>query len=236
MKTTIYEFSKKASVKNFILAITIVAIASCSKNEDKPAVVEPVLPVAIPVPSAEITLSNTTVFNIPDAVTITAPGCGNNATLGTIFSPITVDKEGVIKDASKITIEIDIVHKFTGDIIIELQAPSGESCGLLKRVYATSDSSCNPSVNASYVAGNKLSFNSLNTTALGSGAIATGSYKTTGPNAGAFPSSILMTPLSTFFTDKSIKGVWKLIAYDCSAADLGKINAWKIKFDTGALK
>jgi subtilisin-like proprotein convertase family protein len=230
MKTTIYEFSKKASVKQFFLAITMIAIASCSKNDDKPAVV------AEPVPSVAITLTNNTVYDIPDAVTITAPGCGNNATPSMVFSPITVGTEGVIKDASKITIEIDIVHQYTNDIIIELEAPSGESCGLLKRVYATSDSACNSSLNANYVAGNKLSFNSLNTTPLGSGAIATGSYKTTGPNLGTFPSSVLMTPLSTFFTDKSIKGVWKLRAYDCSAVDVGKINAWKIKFDTGALK
>jgi subtilisin-like proprotein convertase family protein len=229
MKTTIYEFSKKASVKQFFLAITMVAMASCSKNDDK---------AVVPEPSVAINLANNTVFDIPDAVKIngTTNDCGINTTPGTIVSPITVDTEGVIKDASKITIEIDIVHQYTAEVVIELIAPSGESCGLLKRVYANEDNICTASVGASYLVGNKLSFNSLNTTALGTGGIASGSYKTTGPNAGTFPTSVLMTPLSTFFTDKSIKGVWKLRAYDCSAVDVGKINAWKIKFDTGALK
>ena len=218
-----------------ILTITILSllVTSCSKNEDTPAPPPPQ-------PSAAAVYENNTVFNILDAVKIVGSlnECGSNTTPGTIFSPITISTDEIIKDASKLTIEIDISHQYAAEVVIELIAPSGESCGLLKRVYSTGDTACSSSagIGAKYVAGNKLSFNSLYTNELGVGEIITGNYKTTAATTGTFPAAVLMTTLNTFFTDKSIKGIWKLKAYDCAVGDLGKINAWKIKFDVGALK
>lgn len=220
----------KTLKKTLLILSLFILIFSCSKDDES---VPPVVDTKLALPAI---LSNDTMFLIPDANANSSAGCGSNAQPGSVVSEIVIEKNGIIKDASKVTVEIDIKHPFANEVVIELLTPNGESCGLLKRVYAYDDISCGSSMASKYESGNKLSFNSLNSTAIGSGIVTTGNYKTTGPLNGTYPAAVLMTPLNTFFTSKNIKGVWKLKAYDCSKSDIGKLNSWKIKFETGALE
>jgi subtilisin-like proprotein convertase family protein len=52
----------------------------------------------------------------------------------------------------------------------------------------------------------------------------------------SIPFAVPMTSLSTFFMDKNIKGKWTIKVYDYQIGDSGKLNSWKIYFDTEALK
>ena len=225
------------TLKIILAILTFISISSCSKN-DEPTIT-PVVDTKLALPTI---LSNDTMFPIPDA---TGPNnglasCGIDAQPGSVVSEIVIVKDGIIKDASKVTVEIDLEHLYISEIVIELIAPNGESCGLLKRAYAAGDNSCTNPTKLKYKIGNKLSFNSLFTgdfsLLVAPGNVPTGNYKPIGPSLGTYPVAILMTPLNTFFTTKNIKGIWKLKAYDCSKGDIGKLNSWKIKFDTGALE
>ncbi len=223
------------TLKNTIAIALLIFVVSCSKK-DEPS--PPAEESKLALPAA---LSNNTLFLIPDA-TSTKPTtyCGSDAQPGSVVSEIVIDKDGIIKDASKVTVEIDLEHKYGGEIIIELFAPNGASCGLLKRAFSFSDSHCLVSKDLKFISGNKLSFNSLFTDnftlLLANNIVPTGNYKPTAADAGTYPAAVLMTPLNTFFTGKNIKGIWKIKAYDCSKYDAGKLNSWQIKFDTGALE
>ena len=223
--------------KNTIAILAILFITSCSKD-DAPATAlnsTPIIDTKLTLPAV---LSNDNVLLIPDAIKIagTTTDCGISCTPGSVSSEIIIDKDGVIANPSKICIEIDLVHNYAVEIVAELIAPSGESCGLLKRIYANTDSGCAPSVSVKYQAGNKLSFNSLNTTPVPTGIVPTGNYAPTAANNGNFPALVPMISLNTFLNNKNIKGTWKLKVYDCSKDDTGKLNSWKLKFDVGALQ
>ena len=214
-----------------LLIITFFAIA-CSKNEDSSPTPTPA---ALSVAFEGI---NTTVTAIPDAAAL--PVGSTNV----VEIPITIDKEGVIADGNKITIELDLKHTWAGDIAIEVITPSGESCGLIKRIGSTDQQVANNNAsfgsNNKFKTGNKLVFNNvfLNSIPLPSLSytdILGGNYKPTfGLNL--IPTNVIEVPLATFFANKNIKGIWKLKAYDCGYGDTGSVNEWKIKFDTGALK
>lgn len=211
-----------------LLIITFFAIA-CSKNEDSSPTPTPA---ALSVAFEGI---NTTVTAIPDAAAL--PVGSTNV----VEIPITIDKEGVIIDGSKITIELDLTHTFAGDVAVRIIAPTGESFGLIKRIGSTSQSlDGSLGSNNNFKAGNKLVFNStfVNSfpfTSITTFDIPAGNYKPTfGVNT--IPTIVVEVPLAAFFANKNIKGIWKLKAYDCGYGDTGSVNEWKIKFDTGALK
>ena len=191
------------------IALSILAI-SCSKKEDaKP-----------PPPSVAFEKANTTVTAIPDY---------SGTTLGIVEVPITIDNEVIVADGSKIYIELDLTHTFVTDLAIELITPSGDSLGLIKRLNGAGN----------FLAGNKLVFNSSYTITIAnnSTSILGGNYKPTfNSNLAILPINLVEKPMTTFFNGKSIKGIWKIKAYDCALRDIGSVNAWKIKFDTGALQ
>jgi subtilisin-like proprotein convertase family protein len=201
-------------MKKLSFSITIIyfILTSCSKNDDEPIVT----------PTEPLTFENNTVVIIPD-------GAGTTYLSGE--SNIAINQARTIADASRVSIELDIAHTFGGDVAIELIAPNGDKCGLINRIGGTDE----------FVAGNKLTFNSLNTAFLVavSGQFATGNYAptfATGLTQEMTPVSIIPIPLSTFFAGRNINGTWKLKMYDCAAIDVGSINSWKLKFDTGALQ
>jgi subtilisin-like proprotein convertase family protein len=217
-------------MKTKFLKIALVVIAasltlSCSKDDD-PA---PIVDTRLVLPA---TLENNTLINIPDASTGLGD-CGTGVTPGNAQSTIEIIGTGIITDPSKVTIELDIEHYYGGDLVIELIAPSGESCGLIKRLGATSDSTCGNSSN--FITGNKLSFNSTFTTTLTANEIVTGNYAPTQGNSN-YPTTVPMISLATFLTGKNITGIWKLKMYDYGVGDTGKLNSWKLKFETGALQ
>jgi subtilisin-like proprotein convertase family protein len=201
-------------MKRLSFSITIIyfIVTSCSKKDDEPVVTPP----------EPIIFENNTAVPVPD-------GAGTTYLYGE--SNIVINQAGTIADASKVSIELDIAHTFSGDVAIELIAPNGDKCPLINRIYATEE----------FVTGNKLSFNSLNTALLipVNGFFVTGNYLPSfgvGLTQDITPVSIQSVSLSTFLAGRNINGTWKLKMYDCAAIDVGSINSWKIKFTNGALQ
>lgn len=197
---------------NLLLILSFLWLSSCSKNDDELA----------PVPvSQPITFENNTVVNVPDR---------NSANFPSGESTIVISQNSTISDASKVSIELDIAHTFSSDVALELIAPNGDKCGIINKINGTEE----------FITGNKLTFNSLHTVFLVpvGGVYITGNYAPSfapGLTQVATPISITPIALSTFFNGKSINGTWKIKMYDCTPIDTGKINSWRIKFDTGAL-
>jgi subtilisin-like proprotein convertase family protein len=194
---------------NLLLILSFIWLSSCSKNDDKTVVYQP------------ITFENNTVVNIPDRSSVDYPS-GE--------STIAISQNSTISNASKVSVELDIAHTFGADVAIELIAPNGDKCGLINKINGTEE----------FATGNKLTFNALHSAFLVpvNGVYVTGNYAPTfAPDLTQIGTPISITPiaLSTFFTGKNINGTWKLKMYDCAPGDVGKLNSWKIKFDTGAL-
>ncbi len=206
-----------------LLAIVVMSINfSCSKDETAVIDTKLVLPAI---------LENNMQTAIPD--------CTNSGTIkipGQNISTVNITGDGIISDPSKITLELDISHSFAGDIVVELVAPSGENCGIIKRIGTTSDT--NNGSNLDFILGNKLKFNSLHTTFLlpqVSTSIVTGKYARS-RGLSSIPFSVPMTDLKTFLMGKNIKGIWTIKIYDFNELDTGKLNSWKLYFDAGALQ
>jgi subtilisin-like proprotein convertase family protein len=221
---------KTFQTKIAILMLLFLSI-SCNKDDDSAPT-----PTPVPVDTRLVlpaTLENNTVTDVPDA---TGSGeCGNSVTPGTIESKIVIDKDGIISNPTKVSVELDLSHPFGGDLVVQLIAPSGESCALIKRIgtTTTSDTSCGNTTD--FVAGNKLTFNATFTNTTFASPIITGNYA---PLTGlsTFPSTVPLVSLTSFFTGKNIKGEWKIKMYDFGKADVGKLNSWKLKFEAGALQ
>jgi subtilisin-like proprotein convertase family protein len=208
----------------FLFAFSFLGIiVSC--NKDEPTIIDSrlVLPA---------TIENTTSQNIPDA-TPTGSG-GVDATPGIIESFIVIDKDGIIADDKKIFVELDLTHTYCRDIVAELFTPSGQSCGLIKRLGASTASDAGSS--SDFIVGNKLTFNANNSIPIPvTSSIASGNYAPTSGSS-TFPTAVSMVPLNTFFMGKNIKGTWKLKIYDYGNGDTGSLNAWKLTIEAGALK
>ncbi|WP_310554966.1 proprotein convertase P-domain-containing protein [Flavobacterium sp.] len=213
------------TLKSIIIIVLLILSLSCNRDDKEP---QPIADTKLILPAM---LENNTQISIPDATV-----SGTTLIPGIIASIIEIDKDGIIQDPSKIFLELDLSHSFAGDIVVELIAPSGENCGIIKRIGTTNDTSPGSSINL--VLGNKLKFNSLFTTFFlpqVSTFIVAGNYA---PSRGvsSIPFSVPMTSLNTFFMDKNIKGKWTLKVYDYQNNDIGKLISWKLYFDTGALK
>jgi len=218
----------KKSIKLLMLLVAIFAV-SCNKDDDQGYVPNPNL-LATPA-----TLENNSELIIADG---TGSGCGNTITGHPVENTIVIDKEGTIVDPSKVTIELNLVHPWCGDLVVELIAPDGGSCTLIKRLGSTSDTSCG--VGPNFVAANILAFNAsfetqINVTGLtAADNIPAGNYA---PSSGTsmFPEAAAMVSLQTFLTGKNIKGNWRLRVADYGTGDVGTVNGWKLKFEPGGL-
>lgn len=214
------------NIVKFIIIIFSILIVSCNKDDEpspKP------IDTRLPLPAV---LENVNIQAIPDATP--AGTAGSNATPGIIESRITIDKDGIIANTSKISIELDLSHDWCGDIVVELFAPSGASCGLIKRLGAPTDTAAGNGYN--FILGNKLVFNSTNSVPISiTSDIASGNYAPTSGSSN-FPTSVPMLSLNTFLLNQNIKGLWKIIVYDYGNGDTGSLNSWKLSFDAGALQ
>ncbi|MEZ0006091.1 subtilisin-like proprotein convertase family protein [Flavobacterium sp. 28YEA47A] len=224
MKTDFLRF-KKSDLKMNLMFLLALMLVNCSKDDNSE---KPPEDTRLALPA---TLENNTPLPIPDATNLTG-ACGSNATPGSAENSIEITADGIIANPSKVSIEVDISHTFGSDVVLELFTPSGDSVGLIKRIGAANNTVCG--TDADFIAGNKLVFNSANTTLLAAPFVS-GNYAPTS-GMGTFPTTVMMTPLATFLTGKNIKGVWRMKMYDCGVDDTGKLNSWKLKFDTGALQ
>jgi subtilisin-like proprotein convertase family protein len=243
MKKTVNKFSKKINQwvsKNLkttlVILISSLFATSCSKSED---VVQDMKDTKLVLP---VKLENNTTVNVPDATTIFAGGgtCGSDVNPGLAVSSIVIDKEGVISDVSKVSIEVDISHQAIGQLVVELVNPLGESIGLMKRHDCQTDNQCGSSI--AMLEGNKVNFNSTATTNNFSifqfgGVLPTGNYLPIGPGTTQFPAYVPRISLDTFLLNKNIKGTWKLRVYDFGVGGgNSKLHAWAIKLAAGALQ
>jgi len=208
----------KNLAKTMIIGLAF-SMAACSSDDSEP----------VKAPSSQFVEENNTALIIPDGNAATTPGIAENK--------ISVSNEGIIADASKVSIKLDLQHTWPGDLVVQVFAPSGESCTLIKRIGTVS-----AGTDRDFLSGNIISFNSAATATINdvvSAGTATnipaGTYL---PGAGinATPEAILMTDLATFLNGKSVKGEWKIRIGDYSYQDTGKLNNWKLEFATGALQ
>ena len=159
------------------------------------------------------TFTNSTYFSIPD-----------NSCTG-VASPVLVSGFSSNVTSSKIFIKIDsLVHTWDGDLVIFLQAPTGEILGLANLVGSSGDNFINT-----------VFADSGSARLPATGAPYSGLYK---PWTAAFTSCITSTD-STFagLGAGSINpnGTWTLRAYDHASADTGSIRRWSITFPAGGV-
>ncbi len=242
MKLKVYEYQKNKlqnlniNLKTIFVLAFIVILASCSKDDPAPAVTPTPLVVVIP-PSVAFEGANTTVLNIPDRTS------GIGGAFGIAESTINLTQTGNIGNPNKVTLEIDMEANWIGELVIQLIAPSGESTAIIKRIGITADVGSQGD-GSDFKTGQKLSFNAGFSTVMpyaslaNSGFIPTGNYDTVFglPVFTNVTTNIPEIKLATFLNNKNIQGNWKLKIYDCETMDTNKLNSWKIKFDTGALK
>jgi subtilisin-like proprotein convertase family protein len=214
----------KNLLRIFVLS-TALLLVNCSKDDEDSNKLE--LPA---------TIENNTALAITDATEGAGGSCGSGTIPGSSENMLMIDKNGTIKDASKVSIVLNLSHSYGGDLVVQLFDPSGESCTLIKRIGSTDlDTSCGKGCD--FVSGNLLIFNSATETMLDPAlaAIPSGNYAPTS-GLSTFPTDAEMVALETFLTDKKINGTWKIKIRDCGIADLGTLVSWKLVFDTGALK
>lgn len=179
------------------------------------------------------TYQNNTATTAVDGLNVKG-GCGMNTDYAIQMSDISVPITGTVSDPSKITVNVAITNNYAGDVAVDLVAPDGDVITLIKRLGASSNTSCGSG--AIYTAANILSFNSANSTQITGStgvSIASGNYAPTG-SATIYPLHKLGS-MSTFFNGKSIYGTWRLMIYDYGVGDTTTLNSWSISFASGAL-
>lgn len=169
---------------------------------------------------------NSTLYPIPDNTTV-----GGQSDI-----PVALAK--TISDPSKVTINLDLTHTWSGDLTVGLVVPGGSGTGaiaLLKRIGSSTPTGVGSSAN--FGVGNVLSFNSAATGVIvppvGTNLlIPAGVYL---PTVGAtlIPTDYTVANLSAIFTNLSVNGTWSLKFLDTGAGDLGSLNGWQIVFDAG---
>ena len=172
------------------------------------------------------TFSNVNPFPIPD----------NNVVGGQSDIPVALAK--TISDPSKVTVNLDLTHTWSGDVTVGLVVPGGPVTGaiaLLKRIGSTTPTGVGSSAN--FGAGNVLSFNSAATGTIvppvGTNLlIPTGIYLPT-VSATLNPTAYTVADLSATFTNLAVNGTWSLVFLDSAAGDTGTLNNWQIVFDAG---
>lgn len=219
-------------MKNLLKMLVIAAVLltiSCSKDD------EPKTYGSVNLPLLPASFEQNNAVNITDAT----GGCGSNAVTTPVVSEIMISNNGIIIDPSKVTIDLGLSHTWCGDLVVELIAPSGDSCTLIKRLGSSSnEDSC--ASGANFISTNILSFNSLNPDPINvlnyttDDEVPAGNYMPSS-GAGTFLPSVKMTPLKGFLMNKSINGTWKLRVADYGGGDSGSIQNWKIRFEAAAL-
>jgi subtilisin-like proprotein convertase family protein len=137
------------------------------------------------------------------AISVAIPDGPAANTAGTpVGVPVTVSANAII--AGNLKVNVDVTHTYAGDLIMQLQAPSGTFVNIWNRTC-----------NSGAVANIDMTFTD------GSPAIVCGS---TGEYAPANPLSI--------FDGEDINGTWNLVFVDNYIGDTGTVNSWSLEICT----
>lgn len=154
---------------------------------------------------------NTTAFQIGSIVcneystgdiSVAIPdGVGANMQGAAVAVPVTVADNGII--AGNLKVNINVTHSYIGDLIMQLQAPSGTFVNLWARTCNTGQ------------------FGNIDVTLEdGNPAIVCGS-----PTMGTYAPA---NPLSAF-NGEDINGTWNLVFVDFYNGDIGTVNSWSLE-------
>ena len=144
---------------------------------------------------SQVSFTNSNDYSIPD----------NNST--GVQSPISVSNlnPATLNPGTVVSVQLDLTHTYTGDLLLELVAPSGDKVKLSNRRGG---------------GGNNFigtTFNMLASTPIANG---------TPPFSGTF------TPDDNFnLLTGNINGVWNLKVTDLAGADTGSINNWTLNLN-----
>lgn len=128
-------------------------------------------------------------------------GGGANVQGNPVFVPVTVGDNAIINGNLKIN--VDVTHSYIGDLIMQLQAPSGTFANIWSRTC------------------NDAQYGNIDVTLEdGNPAIVCGS-PTTGTFAPANPLSV--------FDGEDINGTWNLVFVDFYNGDTGVVNEWSLE-------
>ncbi|MFN5224173.1 MAG: proprotein convertase P-domain-containing protein [Bacteroidota bacterium] len=144
---------------------------------------------------SQVSFTNTNDYSIPD----------NNAT--GVQSPITVSNinPATLTPGTVVSVSLDITHTYTGDLVLELVAPSGNKIKLSNRRGGAGDNFTG------------TTFNGLSATPIANGVA---------PFTGTF------TPDEDFnLLTGNINGVWNLKVSDLAGVDTGSINNWTLNLN-----
>ncbi|MDH7913800.1 reprolysin-like metallopeptidase [Winogradskyella sp. SYSU M77433] len=134
-------------------------------------------------------------------------GTGANTAGTPVFVPITINDNEII--AGNITVSVDVTHSYIGDLVMQLQSPSGSFANIWAR-------NCN---DAQY--GNiDVTFEDGATT-----------ISCNSPTTGTFNPA---NPLS-IFDGEDINGTWNLAFVDFWTGDTGTVNSWSLEICTDQL-
>lgn len=128
-------------------------------------------------------------------------GAGANVQGTPVFVPVTVSDNAIIN--GNIKINVDVTHSYVGDLVMQLQAPSGTFANIWAR---TCNDNQYGNIDVTFEDGNPP--------------IACGS-PTTGTFAPANPLSI--------FDGEDINGTWNLAFVDFYTGDTGTVNSWSLE-------
>jgi subtilisin-like proprotein convertase family protein len=182
------------------------------------------------------TYSFSTPTPIPDGLAGPVTGCGSAGTPGSVTTIINVPLSTVITDPTKVTINLDLSHTWLGDVVAQLSTPSGASCALIKRLEASTDTSCGDG--SDFATGNIFSFNAANTALInvaigGNNAVIAGGNFAPTDSPSTYPAAITKCNLTTLLNGTNVNGDWSLTLYDHGQGDTGSLNSWQLVFATG---
>ena len=176
------------SAQSVAVQVTPSAAAVCNGSSTDLVVSVPVPPTGM----VQTSFTNNTQYFIPD----------NNA--AGVASPITVSgvNPATLAPGSVFSVNLNLTHTYTGDLVLELKAPSGDIIVLSDRRGGAGDNFINTSFSMS-----------------ASTPIASGST----PFTGTYVPDEFFSLLSG-----DVNGVWELKAIDLAGVDTGRIQNWTL--------
>jgi subtilisin-like proprotein convertase family protein len=131
-------------------------------------------------------------------------GAGANQQGTAVFVPVTVADNAIIN--GNIKVNIDVTHSYIGDLVMQLQAPSGTFANIWARTC------------------NSAQFGNIDVTLEDGQPAINCASPTTGTFAPANPLSV--------FDGEDINGTWNLVFVDFYNGDTGTVNSWSLELCT----